>query len=101
MEVEKSLCCWKSPPKCIINIAEFLERAKSYVHIVVTGLLEDPQETSIVSVFVLDKNSRKFCRFTKYTEVKSREPLGLRPQRIVKVKGFFTWNILFPSQEIA
>lgn len=38
-------CSWKSPAKGIINIAEFLERAKSYAHNIVQGkLLEDLQE---------------------------------------------------------
>lgn len=38
-------CCWKSLLKCIMNIAEILEHAKSYVHLVVEdGLLEKPQE---------------------------------------------------------
>lgn len=33
------------PPSCIINITEFLERAKSFVHLVKEdGLLEDIQE---------------------------------------------------------
>lgn len=34
----------KSPTKCIINIGEFLEGARSYVYLVVEGrLLEDPR----------------------------------------------------------
>lgn len=42
-ETGDSPCCWKSPLKCIIDITEFLERAKSYAHLVVEGgLLEDP-----------------------------------------------------------
>lgn len=39
-----SFCCWKSPLKCVINIAQFLERAKIYSHLVKEGglLLEPP-----------------------------------------------------------
>lgn len=31
-------------PKCIINIAEFLERPKRYAQLVEGALFEDPQE---------------------------------------------------------
>lgn len=70
-EAGESPSCWKYPPSCIINVAEFLERAKSYTHLVVEGgLLEDTQEIRkiekrIVSVFVVDKCAHKICRSTK------------------------------------
>lgn len=56
---------WKSLPKYIINMTEYLERAKSYVHLIREyGLLVDLQKLQkvkkgIVSVFVGDKFSRK------------------------------------------
>lgn len=37
--------CWTSPPKFKINIMEFLEKAKSYTHLVTKdGLLTNPKE---------------------------------------------------------
>lgn len=41
---EETACCCKSPPpKCIINVAEFLKPAKSYAHLAIEGgLLENP-----------------------------------------------------------
>lgn len=36
--------CWKSPLKCIINILEFLDRGKSYAHLIREGLLVDLQQ---------------------------------------------------------
>ena len=82
-----------------------MERAESYAHLVVEGgLLEDAQELKkidkrIVSVFVVDKRTRKICRSTKDTVVKSLMSLGVKPQRIVKGKGFFSWDILLPTPE--
>lgn len=58
-------------PKCIIVIAEFLDRAKSYAHLVIEGgILVDSKELKkiekrIVLVFVVDKPTRKICRSTK------------------------------------
>lgn len=42
----ESPSCWKSlPPSCNINIVEFLEKDKSFEHLVKQdGLLEDAQE---------------------------------------------------------
>ncbi len=101
----ESPSCWSSPPKCIINLAEFLERAKSYAHLVVDGgLLEDPQELKkidkrIVSVFVVDKRTRKICRSTKNTVLKALESFGFKPLRIVKGAKFFMWDVLLPTSE--
>lgn len=41
--VEVKTSCWKSIPKCKINITKFLEKAKSYTHLVTEhGLLANP-----------------------------------------------------------
>lgn len=37
--------CWMSPPNCKINMTEFLEKAKSYTHLVTAdGFLAIPEE---------------------------------------------------------
>lgn len=72
-------------PTYIINITEFLKRAKSYEHLKKeNGLLEDappPQElqkfiNKIVSVFVVGKHTRKMCSSTKDTVIQSLISLG-------------------------
>lgn len=60
------------PSGCIINISDFLEKAKSNVK--EDGLLEDVLELKrfekrMVSVFVIDKRTRKICRSTKITVI--------------------------------
>lgn len=92
----------EAPPhlNCIISIAEFLERVKDYAPLV----NEDPQELKkgdkrIMSVFVADKHSCKIYCVTKGTVVKSLKSLGVKPQRIIKGKGFFIWDILLPTPE--
>lgn len=56
-----------------MNIAEFLENAKGYAHLVKEGrLLKDVQELKMfekimLSVFVVDKRSRQICRSTNDT----------------------------------
>lgn len=40
---KEMLSCWKSSPKCIINMTEFLKRTKSYEHLIKEyGLLVNP-----------------------------------------------------------
>lgn len=62
---EESPSCWRSPPNCIIIIAKFWERAKSYEHFIkVDRLLEHPKELQnfekkMMTVFVVDKRARK------------------------------------------
>lgn len=93
------------PPKSIINIVKILEKATSYVHLLKEGeLLEEPQKLKkvdkiIVSVFVVDKRSRKICRSTKDTMVKTLKSLGVKPQRIIKSKCFLMWYLLLPTSE--
>lgn len=77
---EESLPYWK----CIINTTDFLERAKSYTHIIKEdGLLVYPQklqkfEKSIVSVFVVDKCTRKYCNSAKDSVTKSLTSIGVK-----------------------
>lgn len=47
---EESPSCWKSPSSCIIDIAEFLEKAKSCKKKDELLFLEDVQELKIVTV---------------------------------------------------
>lgn len=56
--------------------------------------LRNPQELQevkkrIVSVFMVDKPSRKNCRSTKDTVIKSLTPLEVKPQRMIKGRGYF------------
>lgn len=75
---------WTSTPKCKINITEFLENVKSFAHVVTSdGLLSNPEELKkvgkkIVSVFVVDKSSRKNCRSTKDTVIKALTSLSIK-----------------------
>lgn len=66
---------WESQPKCIIIMADFLERSKSYAYFIKEdGPLVDLPELQmvkrIVSAFVVDKGSHKCCRSTKDTVIK-------------------------------
>lgn len=68
---DKSSRITKYLSKCIINIANFLERAKGYDYLIKEdGLLEDLHELQMfakkmMSVFVVYKRTRKICRFRK------------------------------------
>lgn len=48
-------------------------------------------------VFVVKKCSYKICRSKKYTIIKSLTSLDVRPQRIIKKKWHFMWDILLPT----
>lgn len=64
--------CWKSLPKCIITMTDFLEKTKSYKNFIKEdGLVVDPRklqkfEKKIVSHFVVDKRSCNICCSTKH-----------------------------------
>lgn len=84
---------------------EFLKRAKSSEHLIKEiGLLVDPEELQkvekkkkMVSVFVVNKCSRKICRAINDTVIKSLTFLEVKLQRVIRGKGCFMWNILLPS----
>lgn len=90
---------WKSLPKYIINMTEYLERAKSYVHLIrEDGLLVDLQKLQkvkkgIVSVFVGDKFSRKV--------IAPQNTPSLDPwcfwRWIIRRKRYFMWDVLSPT----
>lgn len=66
--VREVASCWMSPTE-VHNQHEFLEKAKSYAHLVTEGgLLANPVELqkvkSIVPIFVVNKHSRKIYRTT-------------------------------------
>lgn len=93
-------------PKCIINIAEILERPKSYADLLVEGgLLEDHQklmkiEKRIVSVSAVYRLTRQISFSTNDTEVNSLESLlWVKPQRIINSAGFFILDILILTQK--
>lgn len=54
-------------------------------------------EKTIVSVFVVDNHSFKSCGFTNVTVIKLSTSLKFKPQRVIKSKGFFVWEILLPT----
>lgn len=56
-------------------------------------------ETRIVLVFVVEKRLRKIYSSSKDTVVKALTSLGVKPKRIIKGKGFCTWDIQLPSLE--
>lgn len=92
--------CWTSPPKCIINFAELLENAKSY-----DGLLEEAQELPIfekkmMSVFVVDKHTRKISHSTKDIVIRSLISLGFKHQNVVKVTDFSCGAYCYPQRKI-
>lgn len=77
-----------SPPKCIINIADFLGRARSYDLTKQDRLLVDAQEFEkavkrTVSVFV----SAKFGG--RQANTQNLSLLGVKPQRVIKDKGSY------------
>lgn len=96
---------WKSPASCIVNIADFLKKAKCYAHLVkADGLIDDVQEFKVfekrmVSFFVVDKRTFKICRSMKDTVIKSLLSLGIKLQRTIKGSGFFMRNVLQPTAE--
>lgn len=93
----ESQSVWRPPSKCIMNVVEFMERAKQCTHLITDGRLMvdlDAQERIAkkkVSVFLLDKLTRKICRCTKSTVLKTLYFLGVKPQQIIK-RLFFSFG---------
>lgn len=90
----KSISCWKSLSKCIIDITQFLEKAKSYEQLIKDGVLADAQELQrvwkrIVSVFTVNECSLD-------TVIKSLTPLGVKPQRLSNGNGRCMWTYCYP-----
>lgn len=48
---------------------------------------------------MFDRGLLKICPPTKENAEKSLESLGVYPEKIIKVSGFFMWEILFHSPE--
>lgn len=61
----------------IINVVEFVERAKRYAHLITGGVIlvdlkaQEPIEKRIVSVFLVEKRSRQISRSIKNAVMKS------------------------------
>lgn len=77
-----------------MNIAEFLERARGYAHLIKEDyLLADDQDLQrfvkgTMSVFVVDKRLLKIYRSHKDTVKKSLESLGCSPEKLSRALNF-------------
>ena len=101
----ESLNKWSSPLDMENDVAEFVKRCQNSSHLVTdVGVLVDlPElrdiEQKMVSVFVVDKKSKRVVRSTKDVVLKLLTGFGAKIINIVKGSGFVAWDVLLPSKE--
>ena len=97
---------WIKAPALKIDVDDFVAKAKDCTDFVTeTGVmiqlprLEEFQKKTIL-MFVVDRKSKKLIRSSKETVAKLIATTGVRAERIVKCKGYNTWNSLFKTEEV-
>ena len=95
---------WKAPPKIVINIDDLVQEAKSIRDLVREhGILYNLDQARadylkrVVSIFVVDKRTRRVIRPTKIVVLKELTSLGIRVQQIIAGNSYAMWRVLLPS----
>lgn len=97
--------CWKTPLHSNSELMEFLERAKNHANLIKKGGLyldptyEEAFAKRTVSVFEVDRRTRKVCRSTKDNVMKAVKSMGYT--QVVRGIGAFMWDVLLPNTEEA
>ena len=97
---------WTAPPKIQVNVDDLLQRAKAISsdtqeHSLMFSLEEvrQDQKKITVSVFVVDKRSRKIVKPTKDMILRQLSSLGVKVQAIIAGTSYAFWDILIPTVE--
>ena len=99
---------WKAPPKIQVDVADLLQRAKAISSQVQEhGLMFNLEEVRLdqkkrtVSVFVVDKRSRKIVKPVKDMVLRQLSSLGVKVQAIIAGSSYAFWDVLLPTEEEA
>ena len=99
---------WKAPPKIQVDVTDLLQRAKAISSQVQEhGLMFNLEEVRLdqkkrtVSVFVVDKRSRKIVKPVKDMVLRQLSSLGVKVQAIIAGSSYAFWDILLPTEEEA
>ena len=105
---EKNENSWTAPPKIQVDVDDLLQRAKAISsEIQEHGLmfnLEEVRQDQIkrtVSVFLVDKRSRKIVKPAKDMVLRQISSLGVKAQAIIAGASYAFWDILLPTTEEA
>ena len=107
-KVEKNENSWTAPPKIQVDVDDLLQRAKAISsevqeHGLMFNLEEvrQDQKKRTVSVFVVDKRSRKIVKPAKDMVLHQISSLGVKAQAIIAGASYAFWDILLPTTEEA
>ena len=99
---------WKAPPKIQVDVVDLLQKAKAISSQVQEhGLMFNLEEVRLdqkkrmVSVFVMDKRSRKIVKPVKDMVLHQLSSLGVKVQAIIAGTSYAFWDILLPTEEEA
>ena len=99
---------WKAPPKIQVDVADLLQREKAISSQVQEhGLMFNLEEVRLdqkkrtVSVFVVDKRSRKIVKPVKDMVLRQLSSLGVKVQAIIAGSSYAFWDVLLPTEEEA
>ena len=105
---EKIENSWKAPPKIQVDVEDLLQRAKAISsevqeHELMFNLEEVrlDQKKRTVSVFVVDKRSRKIVKPAKDMVLRQLSSLDVKAQAIIAGTSYAFWDILVPTVEEA
>ena len=105
---EKNENSWTAPPKIQVDVDDLLQRAKAISseiqeHGLMFNLEEvrQDQKKRTVSVFVVDKRSRKIVKPAKDMVLRQISSLGVKAQAIIAGASYAFWDILLPTTEEA
>ena len=99
---------WTAPPKIQVDVDDLLQRARAISseiqeHGLMFNLEEvrQDQKKRTVSVFVVDKRSRKIVKPAKDMVLRQISSLGVKAQAIIAGASYAFWDILVPTVEEA
>ena len=99
---------WKAPPKIQVDVVDLLQRARAISsqeqeHGLMFNLEEVrlDQKKRTVSVFVVDKRSKKIVKPAKDMVLRLLSSLGVKVQAIIAGTSYAFWDILLPTEDEA
>ena len=104
-EKEKNENCWTAPPKIQIDVDDLLQRAKAiFSEVQEHGFMfnleevrQDQKKKRTVSVFLVDKRSRKIVKPAKDMVLRQISSLGVKAQAIIAGTSYAFWDILLST----
>ena len=99
---------WIAPPKVAVDVEDLVQRATLIFDLVKEkGVLfnlsevRQDQQKRTVSIFVVDKRTRRIVKSTKDMVLKSLASLGVKVSAIIAGTSYAMWDVLLPTNEDA